>query len=272
MSEVFDIYWKRKDQLTLSRVAENMCVKKVTLEEYDKLYNIAWLNEDTQNRSSERGCYIATKNFVTNYINALISKSFNLFKKIAKIYIGEIDHSKLYRLEIGEVDYMQIHPRWYWHIKNDKVIPDEEEHTELLEEVQEIYNWIKQLKYYDFVLIYRLRKRKEPFKFQGEEYFPQLGKNYYYMEYVNMKHKIFTTYKLRKSDIQSKLRYLENQKKWYEENEMTVKSDGYCNVINEQIRTKPQLEYLDSDIRDFKMFDDSLQNQMARERKIEGLE
>jgi hypothetical protein len=53
---------------------------------------------------------------------------------------------------------------------------------------------------------------------------------------------------------------------------MTVKSDGYCNIILEQIRTKPQLEYLDSDIRDFKMFDDSLQNHMARERKIEGLE
>ena len=50
MSEVFDIYWKRKDQLSLSRVAENMCVRKVTLEEYDKLYNIAWLNEDKGNR------------------------------------------------------------------------------------------------------------------------------------------------------------------------------------------------------------------------------
>ena len=76
MSEVFDIYWQRKDKLSLSRVTENMCVKKVTLEEYIKLYNIAWMNEDTQNRSSERGCYIATKKFVTNYINALISESF----------------------------------------------------------------------------------------------------------------------------------------------------------------------------------------------------
>lgn len=73
MSEVFDIYWKRKDQLTLSRVAENMCVKKVTLEEYDKLYNIAWLNEDN-NRSSERGCYIATKNFITNYVKLCSAK------------------------------------------------------------------------------------------------------------------------------------------------------------------------------------------------------
>ena len=272
MSEVFDIYWQRKDKLSLGRVTENMCVKKVTLEEYIKLYNIAWLNEDKGNRSSERGCYIATKKFVTNYINALISKSFNLFKEIAKIYIGEIDHSKLYRLEIGEVDYMQIHSRWYWHIKNDKVTPDEEEHTELLEEVQEIYKWIKQLKYYDFVLIYRLRKRKEPFKFQGVEYFPQLGKNYYYLEYKEIKDKIFTIYKLRKNDIQSKLRYLENQKKWYEENEMTVKSDGYCNVIHEQIKTKPQLEYLDIDLRDFKMFDDSLNMQMEKERKKEGLE
>lgn len=79
-------------------------------------------------------------------------------------------------------------------------------------------------------------------------------------------------YKFLKSDIQSKLRYLENQKKWYEENEMTVKSDGYCNVIHEQIKTKPQLEYLDSDLRDFKMFNDSLNMQIARERKIEGLE
>lgn len=271
MSEVFDIYWKRKDQLTLSRVAENMCVKKVTLEEYDKLYNIAWLNEDN-NRSSERGCYIATKNFVTNYINALISKSFNLFKEIAKIYIGEIDHSKLYRLEIGEVDYMQIHSRWYWHIKNDKVTPDEEEHTELLQEVQEIYKWIKQLKYYDFVLIYRLRKRKEPFKFQGVEYSVQLNENYYYMEYKEIKDKILRAYDRKKRDIKSELNYIKQKIKWCESINQTAGSVLFYSYIKDQKEQENQLKYLDIDLQDFKRFDDSLNMQMAREIKIEGLE
>ena len=272
MSEVFNIYWKRKDQLSLSRVAENMCVKKVTLEEYDKLYNIAWLNEDKGNRSSERGCYIATKKFVTNYINALISKSFNLFKDIAKIYIGEIDHSKLYRLEIGEVDYMQIHPRWYWHIKNDKVTPDEEEHTELLQEVQEIYKWIKQLKYYDFVLIYRLRKRKEPFKFQGVEYFPQLGKNYYYLEYKEMKDKIFRAYELKKKDIKSEINYIKQKLKWCESINQTAGSALYYGYVKDQIEMENQLKYLDIELQDFKRFNDSLSHSMERERKIEGIE
>jgi len=240
MSEVFDIYWKRKDQLTLSRVAENMCVKKVTLEEYIKLYNIAWLNEDN-NRSSERGYYIATKKFVTNYINALISKSFNLFQKIAKIYIGEIDHSKLYRLEIGEVDYMQIYPHWYWHIKNDKVTPDEEEHAEQLEEVQEIYKWIKQLKYYDFVLIYRLRKRKEPFKFQDVEYFPQLGKNYYYLEYKEIKDKILRAYDRKKRDIKSELNYIKQKLKWCESINQTAGNPLYYGYIKDQMNKKISL-------------------------------
>lgn len=272
MSEVFDIYWKRKDQLTLSRVAENMCVKKVTLEEYDKLYNIAWLNKDTQNRSSERGCYIATKNFVTNYINALISNSFNLFKDIAKVYIGEIDHSKLYRLEIDEADYMQIHSRWYWHIKNDKVTPDEEEHTALLEEVQEIYKWIKQLKYYDFVLIYRLRKRKEPFKFQGVEYSVQLNENYYYMEYKEIKDKILRAYDRKKRDIKSELNYIKQKIKWCESINQTAGSVLFYSYIKDQKEQENQLKYLDIDLQDFKRFDDSLNMQMVRERKIERLE
>lgn len=272
MSEVFDIYWQRKDKLSLGRVTENMCVKKVTLEEYIKLYNIAWFNEDDKGRSSERGCYIATKKFVTNYINALISNSFNLFQEIAKVYIGEIDHSKLYRLEIDEADYMQIHSRWYWHIKNDKVIPDEKEHTELLEEVQEIYKWIKQLKYYDFVLIYRLRKRKESFKFQCVEYFPQLGKNYYYMEYKEIKDKIFRAYDRKKRDIKSELNYIKQKIKWCESINQTAGSPLYYDYIKDQIEQENQLKYLDSDLRDFKMFDDSLNIQMAKERKKEGLE
>jgi hypothetical protein len=167
---------------------------------------------------------------------------------------------------------MQIHPRWYWHIKNDKVTPDGEEHTELLQEVQEIYKWIKQLKYYDFVLIYRLRKRKEPFKFQGEKYFPQLNKNYYYLEYKEIKDKIFRAYDRKKRDIKSELNFIKQKIKWCESINQTAGSPLYYGYIKDQMEQENQLKYLDIDLQDFKRFDDSLNNQMARERKIEGLE
>ena len=92
------------------------------------------------------------------------------------------------------------------------------------------------------------------------------------MEYKEIKDKILRAYDRKKRDIKSELNFIKQKIKWCESINQTAGSVLFYSHIKDQKEQENQLKYLDIDLQDFKRFDDSLNMQMAKERKIEGLE
>lgn len=272
MSEIFEaLFARRHEGKGLSLDTLRMVVRKVTLEEFTKLYYSIVFNRESSRASTEKKAFLATKHFVHFRQMAIISRAYGMFCEVVKKFMGEITDDKIYRFQISDYDYQCVRCEWFWRYRNNdfEEDKDDEEHRELLEYFQKQDTWINSINsdrdFEDYITAYRLGKKEFlGFKFDGKEYPITLDMKFNYGKYSKVKNAIWESYNKKHNQLKTEEEYLNIRIDTYRNEE-----DKYGRLYSveaedlEKLKVKQRANWLasyniENDYKELKNFDDSL--------------